>query len=267
MSKRLLYIVLWCVCLGCAGADANTSVKNDATEASSHESRPPQSNSDPATSEPFEHESDTEYQNGLAAMMSMAPVLGAKLVTSAFRIGYVTGLEEAGAYQRFVDGQIGSLGCMRGFAAVADYAPPTEADVEKIEGACRNKEPEAKMQGARFSELRLKEAQWAGEHLSDPREVKALITIYSVGYNMGFAHKWETVDQEAHVERVAGEQCNVVVQHIQLSADQISAAASKCHNRARDVRDEYGHKLKCMLATKEMNGDLSGEAKKAGCTQ
>ena len=67
----------------------------------------PEPASQPA--QPFEHEGDVEYQNGLAALLSMAPLLGPKLITSAFRVGYRTGLQEAGHFQASVDGDTGVL--------------------------------------------------------------------------------------------------------------------------------------------------------------
>src|ERR1700678_557997 len=124
-----------------------------------------------------------------------------------------------------------------------------------MDAICANKHPKAEIQGALFSEWRLKEAQWAGEHLQDPREIKALITVYVVGYNMGFAHQWEVLDQETHLEMVVGERCKQVVQNVQppLSPPQVAAASDRCVTEARAMKEQLGHQLKCLLANGEMN--------------
>lgn len=266
MSRPLTLAALFGLMVACSACQGSEAAPQ--TSLAQHAERPAEPASKPAA-EPFEHEADTEYQNGLASLMYAAPVLGSKLVTSAFRIGYLTGVQEARAYQYYTDGGTGAIGCSAGFVAIRDYfAPPTEADAARVKDLCDNKEPKAQLSGALFSQWRLKEAQWAGEHLEDPREIDILITIYTVGYNMGFAHQWETLDQETHVEKVVYERCEEVVEKIKppLSAAQVAVASSKCRDEATDTRQKFGNRLKCLLTSPgEMNGDLSGEWSKAGC--
>jgi hypothetical protein len=250
-----------CLVLGCAGTEPRAPA-NDETATEQPRVKPT------ASSEPFEHEGDTEYQNGLAEFMTMAPLLGRQLVTSVYQVGYLTGLQEARDFQAYMDGNVGGVGCLAGFRAVSGYfARPTEAGVAKIADVCANKNPDTNHQGPLFSKWRMKEAQWAGEHFQDPREIKALITIYVVGYNMGFAHRWESIDQDAHVEEVFDHRCELVAQNVRppLSTEQIAAASTQCRGEARAERQKFGPQMKCLLVGDEGNSDLSGLRTKPGC--
>ena len=136
-------------------------------------------------------------------------------------------------------------------------------------GVCANNRPKTGPQGPLFSQWRLKQAQFAAEHFRDPREIDAVVMIYTVGYNMGFAHGWESVDQESHVEKVTADWCERIVQsQDKLSAEQAAAASAKCREAGRRAREEHGPELKCMLVAKgQMNSDLSGLENKQGCTR
>jgi hypothetical protein len=271
MNDAVCLSVMMAAYVACASTPPNAPSERETTSA-------PETLQAPAeevrqSAQPFKHESDTEYENGLASLMSWATALGASRVTSAYRVGYMAGLYEARDYQAFSDGEIRGMACHTGFAVVKEYfpeysAPFSEAEVARIHEVCENKIPEARPGGAGFSKWRLKVAQWATESSQDPREVKALITVYNVGYNMGFAHAWEAVDHETHVEKITEERCNGVVQKMQPptpSPAQLVAASSKCREDARVAKEEYGHRLKCLLANKEMSGELSGQATKVGC--
>src|ERR1700722_10180950 len=208
---------------------------------------------------PFPHESDTEYQNGLAHLMFTAPMLGPSAVTSAFRVGYLVGLQEGSDYESFLDGKFGEVGCLKGYAVARDnLSTATEGDAAAINSTCTNRIPTAQSQGPLFSKWRLKEAEWAGQHLSDPQEIDTLITIYVVGYNMGFAHQWEIVDHEVHVEQVVKGRCSQVVQTIQppLPPERSTAAIAICEDAGHALRAQFGKGLRCFLANKEMNGEL-----------
>jgi hypothetical protein len=158
---------------------------------------------------------------------------------------------------------------LAGFVAVLEFLAPTDRpSTESVDKACnRLRFPEASIQGAIFSKWRLEEAKFGAEHMSDPREIKALITIYTVGYNMGFAHVWEAIDQDAHVEEVTYDPCFKVVAMVKppLSPEKAAVIQSKCSEVARETRAKHGPVLKCLLASKEMNGELSGTANKFGC--
>jgi hypothetical protein len=162
----------------------------------------------------------------------------------------------------------GSNGCSAGFAlTVGYYAPPTDADVEKVRQICANKRPETQMHGALFSKGRLEETQLVSEQFTDPREIDLLVTNWTIGYNMGFAHRWESVDQEANVEKVFLEHCEAVVDHLQppLSPEHLATASQACSDAATGERQKFGPEVRCLLAHKDMNGELSGLATKPGC--
>lgn len=270
MTGRTIAMLVWPIALnGCAGPErAPATPDSEPTTATIRDEGAARRGAAAEPLPPFEHEADTEYANGIASMMTFAPVMGAKLVTADFQLGYLAGLGEARSYQFYMNGMIGTNGCLKGFDAVMGYyAPPTEADIAKVKTICENKRPEAGPQGAQFSQGRMKEAQWAGEHFDDPREIKVLVTIYTVGYNMGFAHQWESVDQEANVEAVFKQECQLVVDHMKppLPPDQLATASKACSTEAHLSREQFGPQLRCLLANKDMNGDLSGVANKFGC--
>lgn len=235
----------------------------------------PRARAVPPPAEPaarFTHEGDREYQNGLVKFMHMAPLFGddgVELVTSVFRVGYLTGLQEANEYQTFMDGKVSSLGCTYGFAAIREYfAQPSDAEVARTKDLCASKRPESGIQGPRFAASRLNAAQTFARRFRDPRQIEILTSVHVVGYNMGFAHEWEAVDQETHVEQIVNDRCSQVVQKIEppLSPAQLEAAAAKCKSNARQSKAEFGHQLRCLLVGPDMNGDLSGLANKPGCT-
>jgi len=219
------------------------------------------------TNTDFEHH--TEYQNGLAAMMFAASVFGLDVVTSNYKHGCATGLDEASMFQNYTDRSSWDLGCESSFAAIAGYfAPLSDADLAGISERCSNRLPKNNgPQGALFSEERLKAAQRAGERFGDPTEINAYITIFTVGYNMGFAHRWESVNQEDALEKMTASGCEFVVQTSRppLAPQQAGAAEGKCRDVARATRDEFGRKLRCLLVGSEGNSDLSGLQTKPGC--
>jgi hypothetical protein len=211
-----------------------------------------------------EHEVDAEYENGLAELMPMAPVLGVPLVTAAYRAGYNTGLEEADTYQLFVDGEMRAVGCVEGFAAIHEYFSAEEAHVQEV---CASQRRKTEPQGALFAEWRLKAARWAAAHLREERQIKSLMNIYVAGYNMGFLHEWEGVDQEAHVLKVVHDRCETVAAKIQppLSQAQLTEASNRCVEGARAAKGKYGPELRCLPALREMTSEPGGQVSRAEC--
>jgi hypothetical protein len=115
-DKRLVLAGLLAVAL--AGCEARSTEARPANAPSrTNADAEPTARPEPASLplQPYEHEADTEYQNGLASMLEMSPVVGARIVTLIFRIGYATGLEEAANVQAYTDGQMSTLGCTTGF--------------------------------------------------------------------------------------------------------------------------------------------------------
>jgi hypothetical protein len=187
------------------------------------------------------HEADAEYQSGLADLMSLAPILGVPLVTSSYRAGYVTGLDEGDAYQSFVDAEMRALGCAEGFAAIQDYLEPPLTRAGHVQEVCSYAGHKVEPHGGLFAERRLRQARWAAGHLGESRQIETMLEAFEVGYDMGFRHAWEALDQPAHVERVVDLRCEAVALKIRppLSPAQLDAATSKCVERARAAKTKF----------------------------
>jgi hypothetical protein len=196
----------------------------------------------------------------------MAPLFGVRMVTEEFRVGYLTGIQEAHEAEAWFEGEAAGLGCVEGYI-VARTALQTNSTAEQVTAACTNPHPEAHPQGRLFSEWRLKETQLAAEHLHDPREVELFRTAFVVGYNMGFAHGWASVDQEKRAETVAAAGCSDAVWRVSPKLTEVdrAATAGKCAAVARNIAAKHGHSYKCILANNELNGQLSGQATRYDC--
>jgi hypothetical protein len=173
--------------------------------------------------------------------MPQAPILGVPLVTSSYRAGYVTGLDEADAYQSYVDAQMRAVGCSEGFAAIQEYLEPPLTQARHVQAVCAYGGHKVEMRGSLFAERRLRQGRWAARHLGDSRQIETMLEAFEVGYDMGFRHAWEALDQPAHVERVVDLRCEAVVLKIQppLSPAQQDTATSKCVERARAAKSKF----------------------------
>lgn len=213
------------------------------------------------TSRPFDHESDVEYQNGLAKVLEWSPALnGPKLITAVYTGGYQLGLLEAEDYQSFVDGMVSGLGCSYGFAALRGIA-------SRADDLCPNSRAEARPQGRLYSKGRLLNAQLSAKTFQDSRQIEIIGAVYRIGYNMGFAHRWEAVDQATRVERLVKDRCMQVVQKHEaaLSATESGDALSKCEVGAKESKAEFGGRFRCLLVGPRGDSDLSGLTTKPGC--
>lgn len=262
--------------LGCADA---TPEPNAPEPEPAHERRaapPPAPTAEEKPSPPFEHGDDTEYQNGLTAMLFAAPVLGAKQVTTLFRWGYLIGLAEANGMAAHISSSLATVGCLVGVEVVAKdrnempLARTTSALVPFSEFCNSLQRPEFKgngPQGKLFSRDRLKVAQQSAER-SDPEETRTRDLMFVVGYNMGFAHAWEGIDHEAMAAKTALDGCLLADDaEPKPSPPLLHKLADACAAYAQSERNsDTTHGLKCLLVGHEANSNLSGLESKPGCT-
>ncbi len=230
----------------------------------------------PPPEPPFRHADDVEYQNGLAFALEAAPVIGHDVVTNYFRWGYLVGVGEAIEFETYFDGLIQSAGCALGLTAQLEAGVNLTAPTKTATGVvpyetqraiCLSMQKIKEMpptHGKLYSRERLKAAEQASR-ATDPREVSIEVNIFTVAYSMGFAHHWERVDREARVETLFKEACRLGLKAEGLSTTAAASIATSCAQKAAEARETHGPGLRCLLASKELNGELSGAAFKPGC--
>jgi hypothetical protein len=264
---------------GCA--ETTPAPANRPAEAGAETPKPmarsqPESEPAPKPLPPFEHSDDTEYQNGLAKLLVTASVLGAKAVTITYRWGYITGIQEAHLFEASLDSKIRSTGCLAGALVVAGARGQIPLMVTRegaqplnqfCSGLLRRDLDGYGPQGKLLSKYRLEVAEQAAAFTQDPRELDLRITIFLVGYNMGFAHGWEAVDHEAHAATTALDGCTAVRNITPPPSPALAHIISdKCVEHAQATRDsEPVRNMKCLLVGDEANADLSGLQFKLGC--
>lgn len=226
---------------------------------------------------PFEHADDTEYQNGLADLLTKALALGVGVVTSVYRWGYLTGLQEASLFEESLDSTMRWSGCLAGAFFVGHARGNQIPLVKSREGlqpfdqfcdGLRNRELDGYgPQGKLLSKVRLKVVEQSAKYVQDPSELNVRVTIFMVGYNMGFAHAWEAVDHEAQAAKTTLDGCSAVMAVTPPPSPELGhAIADKCSKDAKATREsENVRDMKCLLVGNEANSDLSGLRYKVGC--
>jgi hypothetical protein len=98
--------------------------------------------------------------------------------------------------------------------------------------------------------------------------VKASLAIFETGYDYGFAHVWEGVNQVGHVHDQVASTCNMasLIERIvagvstPLSEEKKSQVATKCAAMADEYANTTGMQANCLLAN-----DAAFEVSKPEC--
>lgn len=223
----------------------------------------------------FAHETDQEYQKGLARMMVAAPAAGIRTVTSFYNVGYLAGMQEAAEYQDVLDGGVKETACLVGFRLVMAYFENAPA-VPTIEETCAklgHLESKSTPQGPRFAETQLFAAKTAAEGAADlggvgPMHIQLLTRVNAVGYHMGFAHEWESRDHRSKAKEIAQAQCERAyrygVEHGWFRRDVPAAAADAVTQGCAAEGDRHASKTgedqRCLL-----NGVSDYDVVASGC--